>query len=71
MELGALNESRPSTSPYLLIDSTAPDVAHRYYRETNVTFTVSDYVGLTITGNVGSTNLIQYVEEQTQTIGAP
>jgi formylglycine-generating enzyme required for sulfatase activity len=49
-------------SPYLLIDSTAPDVTKRFYRETNVTVIVRNCVGLTITGTIGSTNLIQSVE---------
>jgi formylglycine-generating enzyme required for sulfatase activity len=50
------------SSPYLLFDTTAPDVAQRYYRKTNLTFTAGNYVGLTISGTVGSTNMIQYVE---------
>jgi formylglycine-generating enzyme required for sulfatase activity len=49
-------------SPFLFIDASAPDVPTRFYRETNVTFTARNYVGLTITGRVGSTNMIQYVE---------
>ncbi len=49
-------------SPYLFIDTSAPDVSQRYYRESNVTFTAENYVGLTISGNVGSTNMIQFVD---------
>lgn len=49
-------------SPYLFIDTSAPDAAQRFYRDTNSAYTVKDYVGLTITGNVGSTNLIQYLD---------
>jgi len=50
------------TSPYLFIDLSAPGASKRFYRETNSSFTVRSYVGLTITGNTGSTNLIQYVD---------
>src|SRR5713101_2047105 len=49
------------SSPYLFMDSTAPDVPQRFYRETNVNIPVRNYSGLTITGKVGSTNMIQYV----------
>jgi formylglycine-generating enzyme required for sulfatase activity len=50
------------SSPYLFLDTSAPNVQKRFYRETNVTFTARKYVGLTITGTVGSTNRIQYTE---------
>src|ERR1043166_1170111 len=50
------------TSPFLFIDTTAPGLPKRFYRDTNGLFTVRTYAGLTIAGNVGSTNLIQYVE---------
>jgi len=50
------------SSPYLLIDTSAGNAPRRFYRETNVTITAENYLGLTITGTVGSTNMIQYVE---------
>src|SRR6185436_17456115 len=45
-----------SSSPSVFIDASAPDVLQRYYRQTNATITARNYVGLTITGTVGSTN---------------
>ena len=50
------------SSPFLFVDTSAPDVLQRYYRETNTTFAARNYTGLTITGNPGSTNRIQYTE---------
>ncbi len=49
------------TSPYILIDATAPSL-QRFYRSTNVSLAIQNYLGLTISGDPGSTNLIQYSE---------
>src|SRR4051812_6204841 len=48
------------TSPYILIDTTPSQ--RRFYRSTNISLTIQSYLGLTISGNPGSTNLIQYSE---------
>jgi len=50
------------SSPYLFLDTTAGGIGQRFYRESNVVITAQNYVGLTITGKPGSTNMIQYVE---------
>src|SRR5256885_14886173 len=50
-----------TSSPYLFIDTTAPDLTQRFYRDTNVNIALRNYPGLTISGTAGSTNMIQYV----------
>ena len=53
------NFNLPS-SPFFLVDTTSPDASKRFYRAQPEGVTLRMYPGLTIMGNVGSTNLVQY-----------